>query len=253
MLKAWLETVGRPIHLHLATASATGFSAFTIFNTEISGSWKYAPTLTMSRVITPLIAICIVFSPFTRAWNPIVIKNVTTLGSQLSSGVTDVSRDGGYSVLINGNIVWLYDDTECMDLEGDQLSFVSNTAAYQKSNNNNVSTVTDFGVVNLGKDKNGSPKTAILAGTTVGTGGWIPFQPDELDFNQQMSGKERVAICETPPSHDFFKCLTLMVDQSQGQEHLQRPSVPHKRSSTRLWSMSTTSRKIRRRNTSRGA
>ncbi|KAK3176940.1 hypothetical protein OEA41_008266 [Lepraria neglecta] len=135
------------------------------------------------------------------AWTPIVVKNVTTLDPQLTPDVTDVSRDGGYSVLINGNIVWLYDDTECMDFEGDQLSFVSNTASYQKINDSNVSAATDFGVVNLGKDQNGNPKTAILAGTTVGTGGWIPFQPDELDFNEQMNGKERAAICKLPATH----------------------------------------------------
>ena len=132
---------------------------------------------------------------FTSAWTPIIVKNVTTLGTQLAPEVTDVSRDGGYSVLINGNIVWLYDDTECKDLQGNQLSFISNTAAYQPDTSN-VSVVTDFGVVNLGKNPDGSPKTAILAGTTVGTGGWIPFEPDELDFNKERVGKERVAICE---------------------------------------------------------
>ena len=35
------------------------------------------------------------------------VKNVTFLGPQLSPDVEDVSRDGGYSVLVNGNIVWL--------------------------------------------------------------------------------------------------------------------------------------------------
>ena len=97
--------------------------------------------------------------------------------------------------MINGNIVWLYDDTECTDLEGNQLSFISNTAAYATQPSNNVSTLTDFGVVNLGTNSDGSPKTAILAGTTVGTGGWIPFQQDELDYNEQMKSRERVAIC----------------------------------------------------------
>ena len=88
-----------------------------------------------------------------------------------------------------------------MDLQGDQLSFVSNTASHQTVNDSNVSAVTDFGVSNLGKEQNGGPKTAILAGTTVGTGGWIAFQPDELDFNEQMNGKERVAICKFPATH----------------------------------------------------
>lgn len=137
-------------------------------------------------------------------WAPIVVKNVTELGAQLSPGVTDVSRDGGYSVLVNGNVVWLYDDTECFDRERNQLSFVSNTAAYSDQPNKNLSTVIDFGVVDLGKDTHGKEKLAILAGTSVGTGGWIPFQPDELQFNKLKTGKERVAICKlclscTPP------------------------------------------------------
>ena len=143
-----------------------------------------------------LVAFYLALSPFTSAWTPIIVKNVTSLGTQTAPDVTDVSRDGGYSVLINGNIVWLYDDTECKDLQGNQLSFVSNTAAYQRDNDN-VSAVTDFGVVNLGQNPDGSPKNVILAGTTVGTGGWIPFEPDELDFNKERVGQERVAICKS--------------------------------------------------------
>ena len=131
-----------------------------------------------------------------RAWTPINVKNITALGPQLTPDVTYVSRDGGYSTLINGNIVWLYDDTECMDPEGKQLSFVSNTAAYADQPNKNVSTVADFGVMEVGAGKSGSKNFAILADTSVGTGGWIPFQPDELDFNQQKQGIERVAICK---------------------------------------------------------
>lgn len=134
-------------------------------------------------------------SSHAQTWSPIVVKNVTALGPQLTPGVTNVSRDGGYSALINGNIVWLYDDTECTDSQGKQLSFISNTATYQ-SDPQNVSAVTDFGVVDVGKTSDGNMKTAILAGTTVGTGGWVPFQQDELDFNQKMVGKERVAICK---------------------------------------------------------
>ena len=83
-----------------------------------------------------------------------------------------------------------------MDTQGNQLSFVSNTAAYVNQPSKDVATIADFGVVKLGTNPNGSPKTAILAHTTVGTGGWIPFQPDELQYNEQMNGKERVAICK---------------------------------------------------------
>ncbi|MCJ1395930.1 hypothetical protein MMC18_008816 [Xylographa bjoerkii] len=126
-------------------------------------------------------------------WTQISVKNITLLGPQFTPDVTNVSRDGGYSVLLNGNIVWLYDDTECMGHAGNQLSFVSNTAAVADPNQN-ISTVKDFGVVMIGSDKYGRKEYAILANDTVGTGGWIPFQPDELQFNNKMKGQERVAI-----------------------------------------------------------
>jgi hypothetical protein len=128
-------------------------------------------------------------------WTQISVKNVTYLGPQLTPDVTNVSRDGGYSALINGNIVWLYDDTECLGYAGNQLSFVSNTAAYSKPNQN-ISTVQDFGVVMVGEDQYGRKEYAILANDTVGTGGWIPFEPDELDFNNAHTGQERIAICK---------------------------------------------------------
>ncbi|KAG8531518.1 uncharacterized protein KY384_003147 [Bacidia gigantensis] len=140
------------------------------------------------------VSLVISISPTLASYTPIFIGNVTLLGPQLTPDVNNVSRDGGYSSLINGNIVWLYDDTECMDSQGSQLSFVSNTAAFSASPRDNLTVVKDFGVVNVGKEKDGSPKNAILADTTVGSGGWVPFQPDELAFNQQMKGKERVAI-----------------------------------------------------------
>lgn len=132
------------------------------------------------------------------AWTPIVVKNVTELGPQISPDVTQVSRDGGYSVLLDGRIVWLYDDTECFDLGKKQLSFVSNTAAYAKDPNKNVSMLQDFGVEAVGKEKNsGITDYAILADKTVGTGGWIAFSDDELSFNKERKGRERVAICKT--------------------------------------------------------
>ena len=147
--------------------------------------------------IARLVTLCLLLlSAQTEAWTPIVVRNVTLLGPQITPDVTNVSRDGGYSALINGNIVWLYDDTECMDKQGNQLSFISNTAAYANQPGSSVTTTTDFGTVDLGSNPDGTPKTAILAHTTVGTGGWIPFQQDELQYNEQMNGRERVAICD---------------------------------------------------------
>ncbi|KAI9875602.1 MAG: hypothetical protein M1830_008218 [Pleopsidium flavum] len=128
-----------------------------------------------------------------QSWTPIIIKNVTQLGPQLTPDVTNVSRDGGHSVLINGNIVWLYDDTECMGFAGNQLSFISNTAAYANKPNADISTVQDFGVVMVGEDQYGRKQYAISADKTVGTGGWIPFLQEELDFNKN-SNAQRVAI-----------------------------------------------------------
>lgn len=130
-----------------------------------------------------------------QTWTPIIVKTVTPLGFQQTQGVTNVSRDGGYSALINGNIVWLYDDTECIDRDGNQLSFVSNTAAYADKPDKSVLSMVDFGVVMVGRDSEGRNNYAILADNTVGMGGWIPFQPDELEFNNDKKGKERVAIC----------------------------------------------------------
>ncbi|MCJ1286985.1 hypothetical protein MMC26_006332 [Xylographa opegraphella] len=136
---------------------------------------------------------CTIVPVLCEPWTQISIKNTTLLGPQLTPDVTNVSRDGGYSALINGNIVWLYDDSECIGYEGNQLSFVSNTAAVANPNQN-ISTVKDFGVVMVGSDNHGRKEYAILANDTVGTGGWVPFQPDELQFNNKMKGRERVAI-----------------------------------------------------------
>jgi hypothetical protein len=131
-----------------------------------------------------------------EAWTPIVVKGVTELGPQHNPDVTGISRDGGSSVLLNGNIIWLFDDTECWSDTQTLLSFVSNTASFSQDPNGNISIVRDFGVVDVGEDSNGKSQYAILADKAVGTGGWIPFGKDELDFNQEKVGVERVAICE---------------------------------------------------------
>ena len=77
---------------------------------------------------------------------------------------------------------------------------ISNTASCSDQPDKNISTVADFGVIEVGKDEDGKPKKAILADETVGTGGWVPFQADELDFNNRNKGNERVAICKLPAS-----------------------------------------------------
>ncbi|KAL8948557.1 MAG: hypothetical protein Q9222_005266 [Ikaeria aurantiellina] len=138
---------------------------------------------------------CALMIQVSSAWSPIVVKDVTELGPQITPKVTDVSRDGGYSVTLNDKIIWLYDDTECLDHGGKQLSFVSNTAAFAREPDGNVSMLQDFGIEAAGKDsKTGKTAYAILADTSVATGGWIPFSPDELDYNQRKKNVQRVAI-----------------------------------------------------------
>ncbi|MCJ1249930.1 hypothetical protein MMC30_007156 [Trapelia coarctata] len=156
------------------------------------GSWNTYGPLCFSWMLSSMVYINVV-PVLAGSWTQIGVKNITLIGPQLTPDVTNVSRDGGYSVLINENIVWLYDDTECMGYAGNQLSFVSNTAALSYPNQN-ISTVDDFGVVEVGADGYGRRETAILANDTVGTGGWIPFMADELQFNDGHKGNERVAI-----------------------------------------------------------
>lgn len=171
-----------------------------------------------------------------ETWTPVLVKEVTSLGPQYSPDVTNVSRDGGYSVLINAHILWLYDDTECMDLEGNQLSFVSNSAAYADRPNENISTVADFNTARVGEDASGRERYAIVADTDVGTEGWIRYGADELEFNAKMTRKERVAIC------GFSTCANSTVGRSianldlliQGLGHPQLHSAQHRHFSLRL-------------------
>ena len=185
----------------------------------------------------------------TSAASIVSVKNVNFLGPQLTPDVEDISRDGGYSVVVNGNIVWLYDDTECFDAAHTQLSFVSNTGAF--GDRSNVSLAADFGVVDLGKDTNGKKKTAILAGTTVATGGWIPFQDDELHFNEEKKGQERVAICKSTIYSDALREGGSRV--GQGQALRRHPLARLKLSSLLLSYTSITNHKTRVRNISRVA
>ena len=146
-------------------------------------------------VLSVFFLLLFIITVSSESWTPIVVKNVTLLGSQSSKNVNSVSRDGGHSVLLNRRIIWLYDDTECISQDGQQLSFLSNTAAYASSLESGVLNVTDFGVIVVGKNAEGYNETAILSDQAVGDGGWIPFDKEESDFNQENKGTRRIAIC----------------------------------------------------------
>lgn len=192
------------------------------------------------------LCVCVVLLACAEAWTPIVVKNVTQLGPQISPDVTRVSRDGGYSVLLDNRIIWLFDDTECLDLSGKQLSFVSNTAAYAKDPNKNLCMLQDFGVEAVGREKkSGETDYAILADKTVGTGGWIDFSDDELYFNKERKGQERVAICKAHRPRQGMIVDVL----SQGPGHHQLLILCPRRSCLPHWSMSTANLKILRSNT----
>ena len=128
----------------------------------------------------------------------LAVDEVVYIGKQLSPDVTSVSRDGGWSVLIGGKVIWIFDDTECFDSELSerrQVSFVSNTASATDPQAD-VQIVHDFGVVKIGNNRDGNEVRAILDDCAVRTGGWIPFELDEVQFNLEHQGKERLAICE---------------------------------------------------------
>lgn len=150
------------------------------------------PAQLIFTLIYPLINVIPVSG---EPWTPIVVKDINTLGVQVSSDLTNVSRDGGHSVLLNNQIVWLYDDTECMSVKGRLLSFVSNTAAYASDLDSSICSVKDFGVEVVGENEDGHNETAILSHRAIGGGGWIPFGEDESDLNDKDKGKKRIAIC----------------------------------------------------------
>ena len=126
----------------------------------------------------------------------LTVKNVTMLGPQRSTSVTNLSRDGGSSVLLNGNIVWLYDDTASRNKNGSILSFLSNTAAYSSEPNGSTLLVRDFGVVLADQSNPFQLETGILANEMVRNGGWIPFTEEEAEINQKDPSQKRVAICK---------------------------------------------------------
>ena len=128
-------------------------------------------------------------------WTPIVVRDITRLGPQKSTGVQDLSRDGGHSVLLNRRIVWLYNDTECFSDNSSQLLFVLNTAAYTLDPQADAATVLDFGTVDVGADADGNTYCTLLADKVVSGGGWIHFTAEERGFNSEHGGDKRVVIC----------------------------------------------------------
>ena len=75
----------------------------------------------------------------------VTVKNVTLLGPQVNPGLPGLSRDGGASVLLDGKVIWLFDDTQVLSGTGQLELFLSNTASYSYDPNKNITVLQDFG------------------------------------------------------------------------------------------------------------
>jgi hypothetical protein len=153
------------------------------------------------------------FSLAQQSQSKIHIKNISYLGPQLSPRLSGLSRDGGASVLLNGHVVWLFDDTEVTSNDEELLIFVSNTAAYSHAPKSNLTLLDNFGISASGKQSPSQSEHALAADKSLSGGGWIPFAEDELAFNRQDPGNERFAICRwleffphccIPETHSIF-------------------------------------------------
>jgi hypothetical protein len=130
-----------------------------------------------------------------QSQSKIHVKNVSYLGPQINPRLSGLSRDGGASVLLNGHVVWLFDDTEVTSNNDELLIFVSNTAAYSHAPNANLTLLQNFGISASVKEGSGQSEHAMATDKSLSGGGWIPFAEEESAFNRQDPGKDRVAIC----------------------------------------------------------
>ena len=137
----------------------------------------------------------LILSLVVQAESRIQVKTITYLGPQISPQLTGLSRDGGVSVLLNDHVVWLYDDTQLTSSTDELLLFVSNTAAYSHAPQANLTFLQNFGISEAGGQGGTSGEQTLSIDITLSGGGWIPFTKDELTFNRQDPGKERIAIC----------------------------------------------------------
>jgi hypothetical protein len=139
------------------------------------------------------------FSLALQSLSKIHVKNISYLGPQISPRLSGLSRDGGASVLLNDHVIWLFDDTELISKDDELLLFVSNTAAYSHAPEGNLTLLQNFGIYEQGEQSSSQSARAITVDKSLSAGGWIPFAEDELAFNRQDPGRERVAICEWRP------------------------------------------------------
>jgi hypothetical protein len=122
-------------------------------------------------------------------------KTSLNLGPQINPRLSGLSRDGGASVLLNGHVVWLFDDAQVTSKDDELLIFVTNTAAYSHAPNANLPFLQNFGISASGKEGSCQSEHTIVVDKSLSGGGWIPFAEDESAFNRQGPGKDRMAIC----------------------------------------------------------
>ena len=150
----------------------------------------------------------------------VTVQNVTLLGPQVILGLPGLSRDGGASVLLDGKIIWLFDDTQILSETGQLELFVSNTASYSDQPNDNITLLQNFGIPAEQSSTQQQQKT-VQNQATVENGGWVPFIHSEAALNEVDPGKERIAICESSTAryvtanHCFRSKVTCPLSRTQ--------------------------------------
>jgi hypothetical protein len=96
------------------------------------------------------------------------IKGVFCLKWQINPQLPRLSRDGGASVLLNGHLIWLFDDTEVTPGVVD----CSNTTVYSHAPERNITLLRNFGIFTSGKLRTAQER-AVIAYQTLSDGGWM--------------------------------------------------------------------------------
>ena len=99
------------------------------------------------------------------------IKNAFYLEWQVSPQLPGLSRDGGTSVLLNGRLVWLFDDTEVTPRMM-SYSFLCPTPLHAPVLLRNITLLRNFGIFASGKLST-AQEQAMTAYQTLSDGGWI--------------------------------------------------------------------------------
>jgi hypothetical protein len=135
-----------------------------------------------------------------QSQSEIHIKNVVYHGTQISPQLPGLYRDGSASVLLNGRVIWQFDDIGSPP-RTPSFSLLCPTLLRTAMLLSEISHCCSiFGIFASGK-QNTAQEQAVAAVQTLSDGGWIPFAKDELAFNRKDPGQQHIAICGTLAAH----------------------------------------------------